>query len=95
MRSSKCLYNTLHNSLPPFFKITDFFLFGILAFIWIDILKIKRGNALSSIFALGGAGTLALTLALQDLAKRMINGLAITSSDVFNVGDKIILGDGE
>ena len=44
---------------------------------------------------MGGAGTLALTLALQDLSKRMINGLAITSSDVFNVGDKIILGDGE
>lgn len=67
----------------------------MLSFIWIDILQIKRGNALSSIFALGGAGTLALTLALQDLAKRVLNGLAISTSDVFNVGDQIILGDGE
>ena len=75
-------------------QITDFFLFGILAFIWIDILNIKRGNALSSVFALGGAGTLALTLALQDLAKRVINGLAISTSDAFEVGDEIRLGDG-
>ena len=67
----------------------------MLAIIWIDILQIKRGNALSSIFAIGGAGTLALTLALQDLAKRALNGLAISTSDVFNVGDKIILGDGK
>jgi small-conductance mechanosensitive channel len=70
-------------------------LFAVLAFLWIDILQIKRGNALSSIFALGGAGTLALTLALQDLAKRLINGLAISTSDAFDIGDKIILGDGE
>ena len=75
-------------------QITDFFLFGILAFIWIDILNIKRGNALSSVFALGGAGTLALTLALQDLAKRVINSLAISTSDAFEVGDEIMLGDG-
>ncbi|KAL3799966.1 hypothetical protein HJC23_007439 [Cyclotella cryptica] len=75
-------------------KITDFFLFGVLSFIWIDILQIKRGHALSSIFALSGAGTLALTLALQDLAKRVINGLAISTSEVFTVGDTIQLGDG-
>lgn len=67
----------------------------MLSFIWIDILQIKRGHALSSIFALGGAGTLALTLALQDLAKRVINGLAISTSEVFTVGDTIQLGDGE
>jgi small-conductance mechanosensitive channel len=59
-----------------FDKISDFFLFGILSLVWIDILKIKRGNGLSSIFALGGAGTLAFTLACQDLAKKAINGLA-------------------
>lgn len=76
-------------------KVTDFILFGLLAFLWIDILQIKRGNALSSIFALGGAGTLALTLAMQDVAKRVINGLAISTSEVFTVGDKIQLQDGE
>jgi small-conductance mechanosensitive channel len=77
-----------------FDKISDFFLFGILSLVWIDILKIKRGNGLSSIFALGGAGTLAFTLACQDLAKKAINGLAISTSEVFVVGDQIKLGDG-
>ena len=78
-----------------FDKISDFFMFGILAFIWIDILGIKPGNGLSSIFALGGAGTFALTFASQDIAKRMINGLALSASDAFQVGDSILLGDGE
>jgi len=78
-----------------FDKISDFFMFGILAFIWIDILGIKRGNGLSSIFALGGAGTFALTFASQDIAKRMINGLALSASDAFQVGDSILLGDGK
>ena len=50
---------------------------------------------MSSIFALGGAGTLALTLACQDLAKKALNGLALSASDAFRVGDSILLGDGE
>lgn len=77
-----------------FDKISDFFLFVILSLTWLDILKIKLGNGLSSIFALGGAGTLTLTLASQDLAKRALNGLALSTSDHFYVGDKILLGDG-
>jgi len=75
-------------------KISDFFIFGILAMIWIDILKIKRGAGLSSVFALSGAGTLTLTLATQDLAKKALGGLALASSDKFAIGDNIALGDG-
>jgi small-conductance mechanosensitive channel len=75
-------------------KISDFFGFGILALIWTDILKIK-GHGLSSIFALGGFGTFTLTLACQDVAKRALNGLALSASDTFEVGDEILLGDGE
>ena len=77
-----------------FDKISDFFTFLILAFVWSDILKVKRGNGLSSIFALSGAGTFAITLASQDLVKRMLNGVALAASDAFNVGDSILLGDG-
>lgn len=55
-------------------QISDFFLFSTLALIWMDILKVTPGKGLSSIFALGGAGTLSLTLASQDLAKRALNG---------------------
>jgi small-conductance mechanosensitive channel len=75
-------------------KVSDFFIFGILAMIWIDILKIKRGAGLSSIFALSGAGTLTLTLATQDLVKKALGGLALASSDKFAIGDNIVLGDG-
>jgi len=75
-------------------KVSDFFIFGILAMIWIDILKIKRGAGLSSIFALSGAGTLTLTLATQDLVKKALGGLALASSDKFSIGDNIVLGDG-
>lgn len=96
MQMQLCTFTQLLlSSIKCLNKITDFFLFGVLSFIWIDILQIKRGHALSSIFALSGAGTLALTLALQDLAKRVINGLAISTSEVFTVGDTIQLGDGE
>lgn len=75
-------------------KVSDFFIFGILAMIWIDILKIRRGAGLSSIFALSGAGTLTLTLATQDIAKKALGGLALATSDKFAIGDNILLGDG-
>lgn len=81
--------------LEIFDKISDFFGFGVLALIWIDILKIKGGHGLSSIFALGGFSTFTLTLACQDVAKRALNGLALSASDSFSVGDEILLGDGE
>ena len=81
--------------LPATLQVSDFFTFGILALIWTDILDIKSGKGLSSIFALGGASTLALTLGTQDLAKRALNGLALSASDSFYVGDNIRLGDGE
>ena len=62
--------------------------------VWIDILKIKRGAGLSSIFALSGAGTLTLSLALQDLVKKSLGGLALSTSEKFAIGDNIVLGDG-
>jgi small-conductance mechanosensitive channel len=75
-------------------KVSDVFLLIILAFIWMDILQIKIGKGLSSIFALGGAGTLVFTLAAQDLAKKAMGALALSASDYFQVGDSVLLGDG-
>ncbi len=75
-------------------KLSDFFIFGILATVWIDILNIKTGAGLSSIFALSGAGTLTLTFATQDILKKALGGLALASSDNFAIGDNIVLGDG-
>lgn len=83
-----------HGIVEIFDKISDFFLFVILGLVWVDILNIKRGAGLSSIFALGGAGTFALTLAAQDIVKGMLNGVALAASDAFSVGDSILLGDG-
>ena len=76
-------------------KISDVFLSMILALVYLDVLKIKVGSGLSSIFALGGAGTFVFTLACQDLAKNALNGFALSASDSFQVGDSIVLGDGE
>ena len=75
-------------------KVSDFFIFGVLGMVWIDILKIKRGAGLSSIFALSGAGTLTLSLALQDIVKKSLGGLALSTSEKFAIGDNIVLGDG-
>ena len=76
-------------------KVSDVFLFMFLALVYFDILKIKVGSGLSSIFALGGAGTFVFTLACQDLSKNALNGFALSASDSFQVGDSIVLGDGE
>ena len=76
-------------------KVSDVFLFIVLALVWIDILQIKIGKGLSSVFALGGAGTFVLTLATQDLAKKAMVGLSLSASEAFQVGDTILLGDGE
>ncbi len=75
-------------------KVSDFFIFGILAMVWIDILNIKTGAGLSSIFALSGFSTLTLTFATQDIVKKALGGLALASSDNFAIGDNIVLGDG-
>lgn len=75
-------------------KVSDFFIFGVLGMVWIDILKVKRGAGLSSIFALSGAGTLTLSLALQDIVKKSLGGLALSTSEKFAIGDNIVLGDG-
>lgn len=75
-------------------KVSDLLGYGVLALVWIDILKINTGKGLQSLLALGSAGTLAVTLGCQDLAKRWLNGLSLAASDAFNVGEYIMLGDG-
>lgn len=57
------------------------------------MLRIKSGKALNSILALGGAGTLVFTLALQDMAQKALCGLLLAASNAFAVGDYVVLGD--
>jgi small-conductance mechanosensitive channel len=63
-------------------------------FLLVDELKIPVGRALQSVFALGGVGTLVFSLASQDLASQIINGIALVASNKYDEGDLILLGDG-
>mmetsp|Transcript_17898 Transcript_17898/g.41075 ORF Transcript_17898/g.41075 Transcript_17898/m.41075 type:complete len:460 (-) Transcript_17898:161-1540(-) len=72
-------------------KLSDFFLILVLVTLYGNVLNLRFG---SGAFALGSAGTLVISLSVQDLVKRMVNGLMLSASDAFTVGDSIILGDG-
>ena len=72
-------------------KLSDFFLILVLVTLYGSVLNLRFG---SGAFALGSAGTLVISLAVQDLVKRMVNGLMLSASDAFTVGDNILLGDG-
>ena len=72
-------------------KLSDFFLILVLVTLYGNMLNVKFG---SGAFALGSAGTLVISLSIQDILKRMVNGLMLSASDSFTVGDSILLGDG-
>jgi len=63
-------------------------------FFLLDELSIPIGKALQSIFALGGVGTLVFSLASKDVAAQVVNGVALASSNKYDEGDFILLGDG-
>lgn len=66
----------------------------VTAFIVLDELMIPIGRALQSVFALGGVGTLVFSLASKDVASQIVNGIALASSNKYDEGDYILLGDG-
>lgn len=75
--------------------LLDFVIYTVTGLTVIDILPFQStGKAVSSLFAVGGVGTLVLGLSSQALARQLITGLAITSSEKFYVGELIELGDG-
>lgn len=57
----------------------------------LDILSLHTGLAVNSIFALGGAGTLIVSLGSQNLASQIVNGLAIVSTGKFYEGEKVVI----
>jgi small-conductance mechanosensitive channel len=66
---------------------------GVAAMVIIDILELS-GLGIRSAFALGSAGTLALTLGTQTLVKHMVSGFTMTTSNSFYVGDVVKFGHG-
>ena len=57
-----------------------------------DILCVKTGRAMSSVFALGSVGTLVLSLASKDIAANFVSGLALSASDKFHIGEEVRIG---
>jgi small-conductance mechanosensitive channel len=64
---------------------------GVAAMVIIDILELS-GLGIRSAFALGSAGTLALTLGTQTLVQHMVSGFTMTTSNRFYVGDFVKFG---
>jgi MscS family membrane protein len=64
---------------------------GIAAMVIIDILELS-GLGIRSAFALGSAGTLAITLGTQSLVSHIVSGFTMTTSNRFYVGDFVKFG---
>ena len=64
---------------------------GVAAMIIIDILELS-GLGIRSAFALGSAGTLAITLGTQTLVTHIVSGFTMTTSNRFYVGDLVQFG---
>jgi hypothetical protein len=58
-----------------------------------DWLSVELGLALKGAFALGSLGTLALTLAGNDLASQVVSGLFLQAGNKMRVGEKVSLSE--
>ena len=69
-------------------------LYIVSGLILVDTLHLDMGVTLSSLFAFSGVGTIVLSLASQNIATGLMNGLEISVSQNFVVGDEIRMSDG-
>lgn len=84
----------LYGRAKVFDRILDVVLRGLSYFLVLDVLKVQLGVAASGILAFGSATTLVVSLAFQDLAKQLLNGLMLASSNRFYEGDVVSFGNG-
>lgn len=63
-------------------------------FVMIDVLKIKSGVTLKSLFAVSGASTVIFSFAVKDVASEIVSGLALQASDKVYEGEKVLFGNG-
>jgi small-conductance mechanosensitive channel len=75
-------------------RIIDVVIVTISSLVLLDYLQIKMNNAMRGIFAFGGAGTLAFTLASRDIATQLLAGVQLIFSDKMYAGDVVQFGDG-
>ena len=90
---TKCTPEKKKNRAAIANKLTDIIAIVAGGFFLIDVLKIKTGVTLKSFFAVGGAGTILLSIASKDLVIAMVSGLALQASDKMYEGDVIRFGN--
>lgn len=75
-------------------NILEIVLFAACLFVLVDILHLKAGVALNSLFAVSGAGTLLASFASKDIAMEIVSGLSLQASDKIYEGEKVLFGNG-
>ena len=75
-------------------KILDIVCYAACFFVMVDILQVKSGVTLNSLFAVSGAGTVIISLATKDIALDIVSGLALQASDKVYEGESVSFGNG-
>lgn len=75
-------------------RLLDGIVLSLLCVKILDYLSVETGLALGSIFAVGTTGGLIVSLASQEIAKGVVNGVEMAASDRFYEGDNVHFGDG-
>ncbi len=75
-------------------RILDGVMLAVLLVKILDFLSVETGFALTSIAAVGTTGGLIVSLASQEIAKGILSGVEMASSDRFYEGDEVHFGDG-
>lgn len=75
-------------------RILDGVMLAVLLVKILDYLSVETGFALTSIAAVGTTGGLIVSLASQEIAKGILSGVEMASSDRFYEGDEVHFGDG-
>jgi small-conductance mechanosensitive channel len=77
-----------------FNRLVDAILYAIAFMITLNIMNVQMGIAMQSILTFGSVGTLAVGLASQGIAREVLNGLMLASSDRLYEGDDVHFGNG-
>lgn len=75
-------------------RLLDGIVFALLLVKIMDFLSVETGFALTSIAAVRTTGWLIVSLASQEIAKGILSGVEMASSDRFYEGDEVHFGDG-
>jgi small-conductance mechanosensitive channel len=75
-------------------RFVDAIIYAFTFVIALNIMKVQMGIAMQSILAFGSVGTLAVGLASQGIAREVLNGLMLASSDRLYEGDDVQFGNG-